>query len=149
MDGDAHPLLVLARQAIAAHVGGAVPPETNGTGEPARGCFVSLKQGEDLRGCVGTVLPTRASLQAEVTENAVAAATRDPRFRPLTYEELTRTRISIDLLSPLDPVASADELDPARFGLVLRAGGRTGVLLPGIPGVDSSAQQVAVCRRKA
>lgn len=116
---------------------------------PAQGCFVSLKAAGRLRGCIGTLLPRCDTLLEEVADNALGAAFRDPRFAPLRPAELAEVTISIDLLSPLEPVAALDALDPARYGLVVRHGRRCGVLLPGIAGVDSAALQLALCREKA
>jgi AmmeMemoRadiSam system protein A len=146
-----HPLLTCARRVIAVHLaGGSWRAEVQGLDpSPAQGCFVSLKLGRRLRGCIGTLLPSRATLGEEVAENALAAALRDPRFDPLLLEELGRVSISIDLLSVPEPVAGVQELDARRFGVVVRHGKRCGVLLPDIPGVSSAEEQIAICREKA
>lgn len=144
-------LLQHARRVLEAYLVGrdwrtmALPSHTR----PSRGCFVSLKIGGRLRGCVGTVLPARPTLEEEVAENALAAATRDPRFTPLRAEELTAVRLSIDLLTVPQPVPSADELDARRYGILVRKGARMGVLLPDIPGVSTPEEQIEICLRKA
>lgn len=148
---DTFALLLLARQVLEVHLAGrdwhkVAPPACT---RPSRGCFVSLKLGGRLRGCVGTVLPARGTLEEEVAENAVASATRDPRFAPLERVELAHVRLSIDLLTAPEPVAGLDELDARRYGVLLRNGPRLGVLLPDIPGVDTPEQQVAICMEKA
>ena len=145
------PLVRLARQSIRAHLSGGDPHRTlaDRFNDPPQGCFVSLKLRSRLRGCIGTVLPTQPTLEQEVVTNAIAAATRDPRFDALRLEELEAVTISIDLLFPPEPVQSTGELDPARFGLVLRAGEKCGVLLPDLPGVETVAQQIEICRKKA
>ena len=144
------PLVRLARLSIRAHLSGSNPHRTlaDRFSNPPQGCFVSLKLRSRLRGCIGTVLPTQPTLEQEVVANAIAAATRDPRFDPLRLEELDAVTLSIDLLSPPEPVQSSGELDPARFGLVLRAGEKCGVLLPDLPGVETVAQQIEICRQK-
>jgi AmmeMemoRadiSam system protein A len=118
---------------------------------PPSACFVSLKtvSAERLRGCIGTLRPSRPSVEEEVVANSIAAATRDPRFAPVRREELGGLRISIDLLSAAEPVPSPDWLDPVRYGVIVRAGGRCGVLLPDLPGVASAEEQLAICREKA
>jgi MEMO1 family protein len=146
-----HPLLHHARQVLTEHFAGrdwrrALPEAATC---PSRGCFVSLKLGGRLRGCIGTVLPARASLEEEVAENALAAATRDPRFAPLRPTELAFVRLSLDLLTVPVPIGSLEELDARRYGVLLRRGNRLGVLLPDIPGVDSPEQQIAICLEKA
>ncbi|MDH4247779.1 MAG: AmmeMemoRadiSam system protein A [Deltaproteobacteria bacterium] len=117
---------------------------------PSQGCFVSLKtRSGRLRGCIGTLTPTRSSLADELAENTLAAASRDPRFKPLTREELDDILISVDLLSPPEPIPSPEHLDPRRFGVVVRSGSQCGVLLPDLPGVNQPGQQVSICREKA
>ncbi len=146
-----HPLLFHARQVLEAHFNGRgwrgqLP---GGPQSPPRGCFVSLKIGAKLRGCIGTVLPARKYLEEEVAENALAAATRDPRFEPLRAAELHKTRLSIDLLSPPEPIAAQDELDPIRYGVMVRSGSHCGVLLPDLPGVETVERQLEIALEKA
>ncbi len=118
---------------------------------PARaGVFVSLHDREgNLRGCVGTFLPTRPTVWEEIAVNAVAAATQDPRFSPVQPEELPHLHIKVDILSPPEPVQSLDELDPRRYGILVVNGARRGLLLPDIPGVETVEQQLAIARQKA
>ncbi len=145
------PLLLIAREAIHDRITGrnAYRPLAGGAGRPPLGCFVSLKLRERLRGCMGTMEPTRPTLEEEVAANALAAALRDPRFKPLRPEELERVAISIDLLTPLEPVASEAELDVSRFGVMVHAGSKKGLLLPDLPGVRTVRQQIDICREKA
>ena len=146
----AHPLLLHAREVLTAHLAGrnwrsVAVAQTR----PSRGCFVSLKRDGRLRGCIGTVLPARPTLEEEVAENALAAAMRDPRFAPLRAAELAFVHLSLDLLTPPEPIASAAALDASRYGVLVRAGSRLGVLLPDIPGVTTPAEQIAICLEKA
>jgi AmmeMemoRadiSam system protein A len=145
------PLLVIARQAIHTHITGGDPRQSlaREAGNAPRGCFVSLKKRARLRGCMGTISPTQPTLEEEIISNALAAALRDPRFQPVRLEELDEILISLDLLSPLEAVAAPDLLDPRVFGLLVRAGKRTGVLLPDLPGVRSVEKQIEICREKA
>ena len=114
-------------------------------------CFVSIKTlGRELRGCIGTVEPEKSTLAEEVIVNAIKAATRDPRFEPLSGDELPSLRYSVDVLGSLEP-AGFDDLDPAVFGVVVTdiSGSRRGLLLPAIESVKTAAQQVTVAARKA
>jgi AmmeMemoRadiSam system protein A/AmmeMemoRadiSam system protein B len=114
-------------------------------------CFVSIKTADgELRGCVGTVQPTRDSLAEELVSNAVAAATRDPRFPPVSARELSRLRYSVDILSEPEPCEFAD-LDPKNYGVIVEdeSGRRLGLLLPDIEGVETAAEQVQIAARKA
>jgi AmmeMemoRadiSam system protein A len=149
--GKPHPLVSLARKAITSHLSGDPLPQAEALeeqGEPA-GAFVSLKMAGKLRGCIGTIQPVRAALAQEVADNAVSAATRDPRFQPLTLEELEDVTISVDVLGKPEPVPGLEELDPSRYGVIVKCGWRKGVLLPDLPGITTAEEQVRVARMKA
>jgi MEMO1 family protein len=111
-------------------------------------CFVSLKKRGALRGCIGTLEPITHALAAEIPRNAYAAAFQDPRFRPVTEDELDALACSVDVLSPSE-ACDADDLDPACYGVIVSAGLRRGVLLPALEGVDDVATQIDIARRKA
>ncbi len=103
----------------------------------------------ELRGCIGSLEPTTANVASETVDRAMAAATADPRFAPVRPEEVEGLDVEVSILSPLEAVDSVADLDPARYGVVVEAGGRRGVLLPAIPGIDDAEAQVAIARRKA
>ena len=96
-----------------------------------RGAFTTLYVDGQLRGCVGFVFPL-ASLYQTIVETARAAAFEDSRFPPLTQEELPGLRVSISVLSPIQPIA-AEEVKVGRHGLLISAYGRRGLLLPQVP----------------
>ncbi len=147
-----HPLVQLARRAIETRLreGRAMEPPAAGEGSDRRAAaFVSLKKEGELRGCIGTLVPTAPSLAAEVARNAVEAALGDPRFPPVTLEELPGLTISVDELSPPEPVTSLDQLDPSRYGVIVQRGGRQGLLLPDLEGVDTVERQVGIAMAKA
>ena len=81
--------------------------------------------------------------------NAISAATRDPRFRPVRPEELQDLEISVDVLSPAEPISSVAELDPRTYGVIVQSGRRRGLLLPDLEGVDMPEQQVEIALHKA
>ena len=146
----------LARNAVEAYVlsGNVFEPstfpETSPLGRPSA-CFVCIKTvGRELRGCIGTVEPEHATLAEEVIANAIKAATRDPRFRPVLCDELTSLRYSVDVLGSLEP-ARFEDLNPAAFGVVVtdESGSRRGLLLPDIESIETAGQQVGVAARKA
>lgn len=145
----------LARNAVEAYVlrGQIVEPpfpETSPLARPSA-CFVCIKTvGRKLRGCIGTVEPEHATLAEEVTDNAVKAATRDPRFRPVSGDELPSLLYSVDVLGSLEPTRFED-LNPADFGLVVtdRSGSRRGLLLPDIESIETADQQVGIAATKA
>lgn len=114
-------------------------------------CFVSLKtQQGQLRGCVGTIEPVKGTLAEELIANAINAATRDPRFPPVSAAELPTLRYSVDVLSAPESAGFAD-LDPAIYGVIVEdeLGLHRGLLLPDLEGVDSVYMQVDIAARKA
>lgn len=111
-------------------------------------CFVSLKKRGELRGCIGTLTPAERDLGREIARNAFGAAFRDPRFPPLEAEELAALTCSVDVLGEPED-CEVDDLDPARYGVIVAGGWRRGVLLPDLPGVDSVARQIAIALQKA
>ena len=113
------------------------------------GAFVSFKKDGQLRGCIGTILPTRENLAEEICANAVSAATRDPRFDAVRPEELPELVYDVDVLSAPEPIADASALDPARYGVIVSTDdGRRGLLLPKLDGVDTVEQQMGIAARK-
>lgn len=149
----ADPLVALAREAVEAYVrdGAVIGPELPvGTRPESAGVFVSLHLPDgSLRGCIGTFMPTRDTLAEEVVKNAISAATRDPRFFPVRPGELENLHISVDVLEAPEEVAGRDDLDPKRYGIILRTDdGRQALLLPDLEGVDTVEQQVDITCRK-
>ncbi len=117
--------------------------------EVKAGVFVTLKKEGQLRGCIGTFQPVRENLAEEIAVNAVSAAVRDPRFPPVRKEELPGLELSVDILGPVEKIESEKELDPEKYGIMVRKGSRTGLLLPDLDGVDTVEQQVDIACRKA
>lgn len=114
-----------------------------------RGVFVSIKREGRLRGCIGTMTPTKASLAQEVMHNAVEAATKDSRFTELQEEELSEIEVFVDVLSDLEPVKNKDELDIKEYGVVVKKDTRRGLLLPNLDGVKSVDHQIEIVLEKA
>lgn len=117
--------------------------------EGQAGAFVSLKKHGELRGCIGTIQPVQQNLAGEIINNAVSAGVEDPRFWPVQLDELAELTISVDVLSPPEPIASEDDLEPKRYGVIVSSRGRVGLLLPNLEGIDSVAEQVGIARQKA
>ena len=113
------------------------------------GAFVSIHKQGRLRGCIGTIGPTRDSLAEEIVHNAVSAAARDPRFDPIRPDELKWLEINVDVLGEPEDIASEAELDVKRYGVIVSRGHRRGLLLPDLEGVDTVRQQVEIARQKA
>jgi AmmeMemoRadiSam system protein B/AmmeMemoRadiSam system protein A len=128
-------LLALARRTIVDHVSGRTAPEPDQQ-DPrllANGAtFVTINRNHQLRGCIGNIQPVMP-LYRSVIRNAVAASSQDPRFRPMTPEELKDMQIEVTILSPLEPVADAKNIVIGSHGVYLEKGGRSSVFLPQVP----------------
>jgi MEMO1 family protein len=118
-------------------------------GHPPSGVFVSIKKWGDLRGCIGTIEATQTNVGMEIIHNAVAACSRDPRFLPISEAELAHLTYSVDVLTEPEPIDGPHELDPRLYGVIVECGGRRGLLLPDLEGVDSVEEQVRIARSKA
>ncbi|MFA4886260.1 MAG: AmmeMemoRadiSam system protein A [Desulfotomaculaceae bacterium] len=145
-------LVKLARATLESYVSGSPPPDlTDIPGEfrGKAGVFVSIKRNGNLRGCIGTIEPTKASIVEEVTANAISAGIHDPRFQPVRGEELSDLEYSVDVLQPAETIEGIHELDPKKYGVIVRSGRRSGLLLPNLEGIDSAGEQVDIARQKA
>lgn len=149
-----HPLVALAKEAIELYVRNgsilAIPEH----GLPAEstqqaGVFVSLKIKGMLRGCIGTFQPAEPDVAHEIVRNAISAATCDPRFAPVREHELDTLEYSVDVLSPTEAIEDKSMLDPKRYGVIVQAGGKRGLLLPDLEGVNTAEQQISIAMQKA
>jgi len=148
--------LNLAKQAIETHIktGKIISPPKDLSQEMLTrraGVFVSLhlKNGS-LRGCIGTFVPTKKNIALEIIANAVSSATQDPRFPPVTEEELEKLIYSVDILSASKTISKDKLSDPKKYGLIVSSqDGRRGLLLPNLPGINTIEEQIKICRMKA
>jgi hypothetical protein len=132
-----HVLLPLARAAIAAELGvrAACPDESAPWLQTTGASFVTLSQSGQLRGCMGTLEANRA-LGVDVKANAIAAALRDPRFKPLTAAEFDAICVEVSVLSPVEPMQFRDEADafaqlrPGIDGVIFHYGYHRSTFLP-------------------
>ncbi len=113
------------------------------------GVFVSLKKFGDLRGCIGTFMPTQENIAQEIIKNAISAAIDDPRFSPVIVSELEDLSISVDVLSAPEEVKDISQLDPKKYGVIVSSGYKKGLLLPDLEGVDTAEYQIDIAKRKA
>lgn len=114
----------------------------------AAGTFVSIHKMGQLRGCIGTIAATQDNIAEEIIQNAISASTRDPRFDPITADELKFLDISVDVLGETEDIDSMSELDVKRYGVIVSHGIKRGLLLPNLDGVDNVEQQVEIARQK-
>ena len=104
------------------------PPESNPRLTPPRAVFVSLHKSGLLRGCIGQVV-AHLPLHRAVAEAAYSAAREDPRFAPVSPEELPEITVEISVLSPFHPIRP-EEIQVGVHGLMLSRGRLRGLLLP-------------------
>lgn len=122
-----------------------LPPELS---RRRAGVFVSLKKDGQLRGCIGTISAVMPCVAEEILRNAVSAGTEDPRFPAVTEDELPWLVYDVDVLTDAEP-ADRSHLDVKRYGVIVRCGGRCGLLLPDLDGVTTVDQQISIALRKA
>ena len=125
-------LLKIARDAIVTVVTNGNTPSAE-TASPGlngpNGCFVTIKQQERLRGCIGNFVSDKPLCKL-VQEMAVSAATRDPRFYPMKRQDLDDFTLEISVLSPLEKITSVDQIHVGKHGIYIVKNSYRGVLLP-------------------
>jgi len=112
------------------------------------GVFVSIKKEGQLRGCIGTIAPACQNIAEEIIMNAISAGTRDERFSPVTPDELDSLVYSVDVLGPPERVYTPEDLDVTRYGVIVTAGRKRGLLLPNLEGVTTVAEQLSIAYQK-
>lgn len=148
------PYVALARKSLEMYVADGtfiempdvLPPEMSFN---RAGVFVSIKKAGQLRGCIGTIAPTRKNIADEIIHNAISSGTQDPRFSPVEEDELDMLVYSVDVLGEPEVISSLDELDVKTYGVIVTKGRRSGLLLPDLEGVDTPQKQVEIALWKA
>lgn len=129
------------------------------------GTFVTIEKNGKLRGCIGTYLPTKENVAKETISNAIVAATEDYRFGPISKEELPSLSYTVYILSKPERVKDIKELNPKKYGIIVKTtpitspngtdvvfNGRiplkSGLLLPGLKGIDTPKQQISIACQK-
>lgn len=148
-----NPLVFLAKSAVEIFIkeGGIIdlpedlPKEFSGI---KAGTFVTIKKNGELRGCIGTYLPTKENIAEEIIYNAIAAATEDYRFGPIREKELSELSYAVYILSEPELIDDVSKLDPKKFGVIVKTVGKTGLLLPDLEGVDTAEQQLSIACQK-
>lgn len=133
--------------------------------ERRAGTFVTIEKDGELRGCIGTYLPTRENIAEEIIHNAISAATEDYRFGPIEKEELPHLSYTVYILNKPDLVKDIEELDPKKYGVIVKSQGfvsgsdvifnprprpyqKCGLLLPDLEGVNTAEQQISIACQK-
>jgi MEMO1 family protein len=146
---ESHPLVQLARKTIELYVTQNREPDRPLDLVPEMqrraGAFVTIHRHGQLRGCIGTIQPTCENVAEEVIQNAISAATRDPRFSPIRRDELADLDVKVDVLGEPEEVYGPDQLDARRYGLIVQSEShpwKRGLLLPDLEGIDTVEKQV-------
>jgi AmmeMemoRadiSam system protein A len=145
-------ILNLAKEAVETYVreGRVISPKNIPEELKRRaGAFVTIKKYGELRGCIGTIGPTRENLAYEIINNAISSATEDPRFPPVMEDELSELSYSVDILNPPEKITDISLLDPKRYGVIVEGGWQRGLLLPDLEGVDTVEEQLRIASLKA
>ena len=148
-----HPLAELAKKSVEAYLReGKIlepPPALPRDMPPQAGVFVCIKKNHQLRGCIGTFMPTKESLGSETIMNAISAATQDPRFSPVQEHELDELEYTVDVLSSPEKVSDKSDLDTKKYGVIVSSGQQRGLLLPDLEGVNTVEEQLNIAKTKA
>ena len=130
------------------------------------GTFVTIEKEGNLRGCIGTYLPTKENIAEEIISNAIAAAAKDYRFRPIQKEELPLLSYTVYLLGKPELVRNLSELNPKKYGILVKTipvdfsqkqdvvfnghfPHKSGLLLPDLAGIEIPEEQISIACQKA
>ncbi len=143
----------LAKKAIEAYIQNKeiISPPKNLTKELLKksGAFVTIKKNGELRGCIGTYLPTKENLAQEIIANAIAAASDDYRFGPIQKQELPSLSYIVYILGAPELVRNINELNPQKYGIIVKTDSKSGLLLPGLERIETPEKQVFIACQKA
>jgi len=111
------------------------------------GAFVTILENGNLKGCIGTYLPTRENIAQEIIHNAITAATEDYRFNSVTENDLDNLSYEVYILEKPEKIKNISELDPLKYGVLVKSNtGKSGLLLPDLEGLNTTEKQLeAVC----
>ena len=112
------------------------------------GVFITIEKDDNLRGCIGTYLPTKENIAKEIIHNAIAAATIDYRFDPIQRDELNSLSYTVYILNKPELIEDIKELDPKKYGIIVKTDSKTGLLLPDLEGIETIEQQVSTACQK-
>jgi len=150
-----HPYTKLAQKAVKEYLekGTFISPDEvklpSNAYEKKAGVFVTIYREDQLRGCIGTYVPTQESIAKEIVGNAIAASFRDSRFSPVSKKELDDLTFEISVLEEPKKIKDMKELDEKKYGVIVKTpDGRSGLLLPDISGVETPEEQIQIASQK-
>jgi len=145
--------VALAKQAVEEYVknGKIIETPSNLSAEFLKkgGVFVTIKKNGELRGCVGTYLPTRENLAQEIISSAISACAYDDRFYPVNEKELPDLNYEVSILSEPQKIKTLEKHNPKKHGLIVATpDGRRGLLLPDLEGINTTEEQINIACQK-
>ena len=165
-----HPLILLAKLAVEDYIkSGKIIKSPEDLPEEflkrRAGVFITIKKNDELKGCIGTYLPTKINIAREIIHNAVAAAAEDYRFGEIKKKELPHLSYTVYILNEPEIVKDIKELDAKKYGIIVKTlpithpnstdvmfnghlPAKSGLLLPDLPGVDSVEKQFLIACQK-
>lgn len=148
-----NPLVLLAKEAVENYIEGRKRIEVPKNFpeeflQKRAGVFVTIEKEGNLRGCIGTYLPVFENIGEEIIHNAISSATQDNRFGAVKKTELCHLSYTVSILNPPEKIKDISELDPKKFGVIVKSSGKSGLLLPDLEGVDTAAEQITICCQK-
>jgi len=151
-----HALIALAKKTVETYIetGEIIKPEENLIKEfssKKAGVFITIEKNKDLRGCIGTYLPTRDNVIEEVIQNAISASTEDYRFGPIQKQELPFLSYTVSILEKPELIKDKKELNPRKYGIIIKTLNyppKSALLLPDLDGVDTIEQQISITCQK-
>ncbi len=141
-------LLEIARESITSFITDGQTPERKVATKKLlapQGCFVTIRNNGELRGCIGIFVAERPLFQM-IQEMAVSAATRDPRFYPMKQVDLNSFKVEISVLSPLKMIERTEEIKVGMHGLYLEKRAMRGVLLPQVAVENRWDRETFLCQ---
>lgn len=117
--------------------------------EKKAGVFITIKKDGKLRGCIGTFLATKENIAKEIIENSISAATKDYRFMPVEESELPFLSYEVYILQNPEKILSIESLNPKKYGILIKSKDKSGLLLPGLDGIENAQEQISIACQKA
>ena len=151
-----HILIALAKKTVEAYIkeGRIIKAEDNlikEFSEKKAGVFITIEKNKNLRGCIGTYLPTRDNIIEEIIQNAISAATEDYRFGPIQENELPFLSYTVSILEKPELIKNRKELNPKEYGIIIKTLNyppKSALLLPDLEGIDTIEKQISITCQK-
>ena len=151
-----HTLIVLVKKIVEAYIKEEkiIKAEDNlikEFSEKKAGVFITIEKNKNLRGCIGTYLPTRDNIIEEIIQNAISAATEDYRFGPIQENELPFLSYTVSILEKPELIKNRKELNPKEYGIIIKTLNyppKSALLLPDLEGIDTIEKQISITCQK-